>query len=148
MAMAAAAANGTAVACADRVGEERGVTFLGASIIVGPDGWPLAGPASPDGEQLLVADLDLDAVERARWRTPAQPPPPRPPARPLRERAAARGAGPRLGRGRRQPASRRHARVTTGDRAPPIPSVAVPVLCARALSPPPHRGEHDIVTIR
>ena len=70
MAMAAAAANGTAVACADRVGEERGVTFLGASIIVGPDGWPLAGPASPDADQLLVADLDLDAVERARWRTP------------------------------------------------------------------------------
>jgi predicted amidohydrolase len=70
MAMAAAAANGTAVACADRVGEERGVTFLGASIIVGPDGWPLAGPASPDADQLLVADVDLDAVERTRWRTP------------------------------------------------------------------------------
>ncbi|MGO8686845.1 MAG: nitrilase-related carbon-nitrogen hydrolase [Candidatus Dormibacteria bacterium] len=70
MAMAAAAANGTVVACADRVGVERGVIFLGASIIVGPDGWPLAGPASPDREELLVADVDLGAVERARWRTP------------------------------------------------------------------------------
>jgi predicted amidohydrolase len=70
MAMAAAAANGTAVACADRVGEERSVTFLGASIIVGPDGWPLAGPAGPDREELLVADVDLTAVERSRWRTP------------------------------------------------------------------------------
>ena len=70
MAMAAAAANGTAVACADRVGVERGVTFLGASIIVGPDGWPAAGPASPDREELLIADLDLDQVERARRRTP------------------------------------------------------------------------------
>ena len=70
MAMAAAAANGTAVACADRVGVERGVTFLGSSIIVGPDGWPLAGPASSDREELLVADLDLASVERARWRTP------------------------------------------------------------------------------
>jgi predicted amidohydrolase len=70
MAMAAAAANGTAVACADRVGEERGVTILGASIIVGPDGWPLAGPASPDRDELLVADVDLTAVERSRWRTP------------------------------------------------------------------------------
>jgi len=70
MAMAAAAANGTAVACADRVGVERGVTFLGASIIVGPDGWPLAGPATPDREELLVADLDLGSIERARWRTP------------------------------------------------------------------------------
>jgi predicted amidohydrolase len=70
MAMAWAAANGTAVACADRVGEERGVTFLGASIIVGPDGWPAAGPASADREEMLVADIDLAAVERARRRTP------------------------------------------------------------------------------
>jgi predicted amidohydrolase len=70
MAMAAAAANGTPVACADRIGVERGVTFLGASIIVGADGWPLAGPASPDREELLVAEVDLAAVERARWRTP------------------------------------------------------------------------------
>jgi len=70
MAMAAAAANGTVVACADRVGVERGVAFLGASIIVGADGWPLAGPASPDREELLVADVELGAVERARWRTP------------------------------------------------------------------------------
>jgi predicted amidohydrolase len=70
MAMAAAAANGTAVACADRVGVERGTTFLGASIIVGPDGWPLAGPASPEREELLIADVDLEAVEGARWRTP------------------------------------------------------------------------------
>jgi N-carbamoylputrescine amidase len=70
MAMAAAAANGTVVACADRIGAERGVTFLGASIIVGSDGWPVAGPASPDRAELLVADLDLAAVERARRRTP------------------------------------------------------------------------------
>ncbi len=70
MAMAAAAANGTPVACADRVGVEREVTFLGASIIVGADGWPMAGPASPDREEILFADVDLGAVERARWRTP------------------------------------------------------------------------------
>lgn len=70
MAMAAAAANGAAVVCADRIGVERGVTFLGASIIVGPDGWPAAGPASPDRVELLVADLDLAGVEGARCRTP------------------------------------------------------------------------------
>jgi len=70
MAMAAAAANGTAVACADRVGVERGVGFLGASIIVGPDGWPVAGPASPDRPELLVADIDLAGVPLARRRTP------------------------------------------------------------------------------
>ncbi len=70
MAMAAAAANGTVVACADRVGAERGVTFLGASLIVGPDGWPVAGPASADRPGLLVAEVDLGGVERARQRTP------------------------------------------------------------------------------
>lgn len=70
IAMATAAQNGVVVACADRVGVERGVTFLGASIIVGADGWPVAGPASRDREELLVGDVDLDDVERARRRTP------------------------------------------------------------------------------
>jgi len=46
------------------------VTFIGASIIVGADGWPVSGPASKDGEELLIADVDLDSVEQARRRTP------------------------------------------------------------------------------
>ena len=70
VAMATAAQNGVVMACADRIGVERGTTFLGASIIVGADGWPLAGPASKDQAELLVADVDLDDVERARRRTP------------------------------------------------------------------------------
>ncbi len=70
MAMARAAENGLVVACADRIGEERGVNFLGASIIVGADGWPVAGPAPADAEALLVAEVDLRSVERARRRTP------------------------------------------------------------------------------
>jgi N-carbamoylputrescine amidase len=70
VAMATAAQNGVVMACADRVGEERGTTFLGASIIVGADGWPVAGPASKDQAELLIADVDLDDVERARRRTP------------------------------------------------------------------------------
>jgi predicted amidohydrolase len=70
VAMATAAQNGVVMACADRIGTERGLTFLGASIIVGADGWPVAGPASPDGEELLVADVALDSVSRARRRTP------------------------------------------------------------------------------
>jgi N-carbamoylputrescine amidase len=70
MAIARAAENGLVVACADRTGTERGVRFLGASIIVGADGWPVAGPASPDADALLVADVDLKSVERARSRTP------------------------------------------------------------------------------
>jgi predicted amidohydrolase len=70
IAMATAAQNGVVMACADRVGVERGVTFLGASIIVGADGWPVAGPASRDKEEMLVGDVDLDDVEKARRRTP------------------------------------------------------------------------------
>jgi predicted amidohydrolase len=68
--VAMAAQDGVVMACADRIGEERGVRFLGASIIVDSDGWPVAGPAGADSEELLVADVDLDAVPRARRRTP------------------------------------------------------------------------------
>ena len=70
VAMATAAQNGVVMACADRVGVERGVTFIGASIVVGADGWPVSGPASKDQEELLIADIDLDSVEQARRRTP------------------------------------------------------------------------------
>ena len=70
VAMATAAQNGVVMACADRIGVERGVTFIGASIIVGADGWPVSGPASHDQEELLIADVDLDSVEQARRRTP------------------------------------------------------------------------------
>ena len=70
VAMATAAQNGVVMVCADRIGLERDVRFIGASIIVGADGWPLAGPASKDRPELLVADVDLDSVERARRRTP------------------------------------------------------------------------------
>jgi predicted amidohydrolase len=44
---------------ADRCGAERGVDWVGGSVIAGPDGYPLAGPAAGDGPELLVADLDL-----------------------------------------------------------------------------------------
>lgn len=63
--MAGAHSNGVAIAAADRVGTERGQPFLGCSIIVGSAGWPLAGPASPDREEILLAPVDLaDAVRR------------------------------------------------------------------------------------
>jgi predicted amidohydrolase len=70
VAMASAAQNGLVMACADRVGVEREVRFLGCSVIVGADGWPAAGPAGPEEETLLVADVDLDTVARSRRRTP------------------------------------------------------------------------------
>ena len=68
--MGIATQNQVYVALSDRIGTERDVSFIGASIIVGWDGWPLAGPASPDGEELLVAEMDLAEATRKRQRNP------------------------------------------------------------------------------
>jgi predicted amidohydrolase len=64
--MAGAHSNGVFVVAADRVGTERGQPFLGNSLIVAPTGFPLAGPASAIGEEILVATLDLAAAAGAR----------------------------------------------------------------------------------
>jgi N-carbamoylputrescine amidase len=64
--MAGAHANGIFVAAADRVGIERGQPFLGRSLIVNPQGWPIAGPASADREEMLVADIDLTRADHGR----------------------------------------------------------------------------------
>jgi 5-aminopentanamidase len=56
---AAAFANRMFIAAACRVGAERGVSWVGGSLIAGPDGYPLAGPASPEQPELLVAACDL-----------------------------------------------------------------------------------------
>ncbi|HUY53976.1 MAG TPA: nitrilase-related carbon-nitrogen hydrolase [Candidatus Nanopelagicaceae bacterium] len=66
----AATQNQVFVAAADRVGEERGVQFVGCSCLVGPDGSMLTGPAPLAGESLLVQDVDLEWARRARRRTP------------------------------------------------------------------------------
>ena len=55
----AAFANRMFIAAACRVGEERGVSWVGGSLIAGPDGYPLAGPAGPSDPEVLVADCDL-----------------------------------------------------------------------------------------
>jgi 5-aminopentanamidase len=60
---AAAFANRMFIAAACRVGPERGVSWVGGSIIAGPDGYPLAGPALPDDPGLVIADC---ALARAR----------------------------------------------------------------------------------
>jgi len=66
--MASAHCNGVVVVAADRIGVERGQPFIGQSTIVSHTGWPIAGPASPDREEVLYADIDLE-VSRAhrRW---------------------------------------------------------------------------------
>lgn len=66
LAMGGAHANGMFVAAADRVGEERGQPFLGNSVIVDSHGWPVAGPASADKEEVLVARVNLSDARRNR----------------------------------------------------------------------------------
>ncbi|MGQ9364897.1 nitrilase family protein [Azospirillum sp. ST 5-10] len=59
LAMAGAHANALCVAAADRIGTERGQPFLGRSLILDHTGWPAAGPASADGEEIVIADVSL-----------------------------------------------------------------------------------------
>lgn len=66
LAMGGAHSNSMFVAAADRVGVERGQPFLGNSLIVSHTGWPMAGPASADREEMLIADLDLTDARRKR----------------------------------------------------------------------------------
>ena len=58
-AQAAAATNGVFVAVADRCRTERGVSWISGSLIVGPDGYPLAGPVLADQPAVLTAACDL-----------------------------------------------------------------------------------------
>ncbi|MBN9508795.1 MAG: nitrilase family protein [Alphaproteobacteria bacterium] len=68
--MAAAHSNSLFIACADRIGTERGQPFEGQSLVVGCTGWPVAGPASRDREEIVYADVDLADARRARnWNT-------------------------------------------------------------------------------
>ena len=69
-AMGIASQNQVHFALSDRIGEEREIGFIGASIIVGWDGWPMAGPASGNREELIVAEMDLAQATRKRQRNP------------------------------------------------------------------------------
>lgn len=57
------------LAYANRIGVEGELTYCGASCVVGPDGIDLARAGS-GGDELLVADLDLDELRASRDRTP------------------------------------------------------------------------------
>ncbi|SHE47273.1 Predicted amidohydrolase [Seinonella peptonophila] len=54
---------------ASRVGSEDGATFLGNSHIIAPDG-EMACEADIFEEQLLVTEIDLDQIRRARFQMP------------------------------------------------------------------------------
>ncbi len=64
--MVMAHVNGVFLICADRIGEERGVMFLGSSCICGPNGF-VAGPASFDKEEILIAEINLMDARRKQW---------------------------------------------------------------------------------
>jgi len=66
LAMANAHANGLSLICANRIGLEREQPFIGQSLIIGSDGWPLAGPASTNSEELLIARIDVMRSRRQR----------------------------------------------------------------------------------
>ena len=61
-AQVAAAANRMFVAVADRCAAERGVDWVSGTSLIGPGGYPLAGPVLRDGPVVLVADCDLAAA--------------------------------------------------------------------------------------
>jgi N-carbamoylputrescine amidase len=68
IAMAAAHTNSVFVAAANRIGTERGQPFIGQSLIVSYTGWPIAGPASPDKEEIVFAHVNVsEARKKRRW---------------------------------------------------------------------------------
>ncbi|MDX6742299.1 nitrilase-related carbon-nitrogen hydrolase [Actinocorallia sp. A-T 12471] len=66
MARAAARASHVYVAACDRRGVERGQEFTGGSVIIDPEGWPLATPTS---DHIALADVTLPTA-RTRTLTP------------------------------------------------------------------------------
>ncbi len=64
--MSGAHSNSMFVAAADRIGVERGQPFLGNSLIASHTGWPIAGPASGDREEVLIGDVNLADARRKR----------------------------------------------------------------------------------
>jgi len=58
-AQAAAASNGVFIAVADRCGPERGVDWLGGSVILRRGGYPATGPLCEDRAVVLTATIDL-----------------------------------------------------------------------------------------
>jgi N-carbamoylputrescine amidase len=66
---AAALANGVFVALVNRAGADGNLDFAGRSFIAAPDGAMIAQSGS-DGDDLLVADLDLTQIEKARQTWP------------------------------------------------------------------------------
>lgn len=74
MCMTGAHSNNIYVAGISRVGSERQQDFIGSSVIVNPLGWPLAGPASKNREELVIAEVDLIGSRDTRFGNPFNQP--------------------------------------------------------------------------
>jgi predicted amidohydrolase len=67
LAMATAHTNRLFVALCDRCGPERGVEWVGGSVVCDEQGWVLAGPPADFGPGLVVADCDLRRAHDKTW---------------------------------------------------------------------------------
>ena len=63
---AAASSNRMFIAACDRAGRERGVDWVNGTAIIGPDGYPLAGPECRDEPLTLIATCDLASARDKR----------------------------------------------------------------------------------
>jgi predicted amidohydrolase len=63
-AMAAASSNRVFIAAADRCGSERGVDWVGGSAIIGPSGFPLAGPGACEPAVLRASVEPAEARDK------------------------------------------------------------------------------------
>lgn len=66
--------NATPLVCASQVGRTGPFQFLGSSVAIDPFGIDVAPPASRTDEAVVLVDLDLDLVARARDRGPGMTP--------------------------------------------------------------------------
>ena len=53
--------------CADRVGAERGCTYIGSSCITDPGGGFVAGPGDPDKSQVVSAEINVVGARYRHW---------------------------------------------------------------------------------
>ncbi len=56
------------IACADQVGSEGRIQFLGRSVVADPYGNALVGPLSPDADEVVVVDVDAGVAHEAQER--------------------------------------------------------------------------------
>jgi predicted amidohydrolase len=61
---AAAHVNGLCIAIANRVGSERGVTFVGQSSLISYSGAVFAGPGSAEAPDVVIGDISVTATRR------------------------------------------------------------------------------------